>query len=146
MAALLLGVTPVWAQGAPTVDHAWARATTAQTGAAYLVVHGAGADAVTGFSTPAATTAALHRTQSVGGVMEMRPVESLPLQAGQNVKLAPGGLHVMLMGLKHPLKPGDHFPLTVSFAHAAPVTVDVTVGRAGASGPAMESMPGMKMP
>jgi copper(I)-binding protein len=111
-----------------------------------MVVHGASPDAVTGFSTPAADSAMLHRSQSVGGVMEMRAVESLPLQPGKDVKLTPGGYHVMLMGLKHPLKPGDHFPLTVSFAHAAPVTVDVTVGRAGASGPAMEAMPGMKMP
>ena len=110
------------------------------------MVHGTAADAVTGFSTPAAANAMLHRSESVGGVMEMRPVENLPLQAGQDVKLTPGGLHVMLMGLKHPLKPGDHFPLTVTFAHAAPVTVDVTVGRAGASGPAMSAMPGMKMP
>jgi copper(I)-binding protein len=147
-ALLMVSAGSVWAQGTPTVDGAWARATSAsaQTGAAYLVVHGVAGDAVTGFSTPAAGSAMLHRSQSVGGVMEMRPVENLPLQAGQDVKLSPGGLHVMLMGLKHPLKAGDHFPLTVSFAHAAPVTVDVTVGRAGASGPAMGAMPGMKMP
>jgi copper(I)-binding protein len=145
---LPLTIAPVWAQTAPVVTQAWARATapSAQTGAAYMTVHGASADAVTGFSTPAADSAMLHRSQSVGGVMEMRAVDRLPVPAGKDVKLTPGGYHVMLMGLKHPLKPGDHFPLTVTFAHAAPVTVDVTVGRAGASGPAMESMPGMKMP
>jgi copper(I)-binding protein len=145
---LALAVAPAWGQTAPVVTQAWARATSAsaQTGAAYMTVHGASADAVTGFSTPVADSAMLHRSQSVGGVMEMREVESLSLPPGKDVKLAPGGYHVMLMGLKHPLKPGEHFPLTVTFAHAAPVTVDVAVGRAGAAGPAMEAMPGMKMP
>ena len=133
------------AQTVPTADHAWARATTAsaQTAAAYLTLHSGAADQVTGFSTPVAASAMLHRSAAVNGVMEMRPVDALPLPAGQDVKLTPGDYHVMLMGLKHQLKPGDHFPLTVTFAHAAPVTTDVTVGRAGASGP---TMPGMKMP
>ncbi len=140
-----LTVAPVWAQTAPAVDHAWARATApmAQTGAAYLVVHSPSADQITGFSTPVAATASLHRSQQVNGVMEMRPVDALPIQPGQDLKLSPGGYHIMLVGLKHALKAGDHFPLTVTFAHAAPITTDVTVERAGASGPGMA---GMAMP
>jgi len=51
---------------------------------------------------------------------------------------------VMVMGLKQQLKPGDTFPMTLSFAHAAPMTVSVTVEAAGASG--ASAMPGMKMP
>ena len=43
----------------------------------------------------------------------------------------------MLMQLKHPLRQGEAFPLTLTFAHAAPITVQVAVEAAGASGPAM---------
>jgi copper(I)-binding protein len=42
----------------------------------------------------------------------MSAVESVPLPAGKAVELKPGGLHVMLMGLANPLKPGDKVPLT----------------------------------
>lgn len=133
-----LGLVPALAQPAPQLDQAWARATTAsaQTAAAYLVVRSTTADQITGISTPVAGMAALHRSQEVGGVMEMRPVDNLAVVPGEALKLSPGGYHVMLMGLKHQLKPGDHFPLTVTFAHAGPVTTDVAVGKAGASGPA----------
>ena len=134
-----LAASPAFAQTAPVIEQAWARATAAnaQTAAAYLTLHGTGADALTGVSTPAAASAALHRSQTVDGVMEMRPVGTLPLQPGQEVKLAPGGLHIMLMGLTQPLKPGDHFPLTLNFTHAGAVTTTVTVGSAGAAGPPM---------
>jgi copper(I)-binding protein len=140
--AVMLAGTPAWADTGPAVEQPWARATvpTAQTGAAYLTVHSATPDQITGFSTPVAASATLHQSMAVNGVMEMRVVASLPVGPGQDVTLSPGGYHVMLMGLKHGLKPGDHFPLTVIFAHAAPVTADVTVGRAGASGPGMAGM------
>jgi copper(I)-binding protein len=75
----------------------------------------------------------------------MRPVASLPVGPGHDVTLAPGGSHVMLMGLKQPLKPGDHFPLTLTFAHAGAVTTEVTVGRAGASGPGTAKSDGADM-
>ena len=133
---------------APSADHGWARATAAQaqTGAAYLVLHGGGGDEVTGFSTPIAASATLHRSMQSAGVMEMRPVERLPLPPGQDLTLAPGGYHVMLMGLRQGLKSGEHFPLTVTFAHAAAVTISVTVERAGAAGPHQPGMDGMSMP
>jgi periplasmic copper chaperone A len=139
--------TAASAQTGPVVEHAWARATTAsaQTGAAYLVVHAASPDQLTGFSTPIAATAELHQSHVNNGVMEMRPVASLPVGPGHDVTLAPGGYHVMLMGLKQPLKPGDHFPLTLTFAHAGAVTTEVTVGRAGASGPGSAKQGGADM-
>ncbi len=150
-AALLCAAPAAFAQTGPVVEHAWARATvaTAQTGAAYLVVHDSVADQITGFSTPVASMAELHQSRMNNGVMEMRPVASLPVGPGHDVTLAPGGYHLMLMGLKQPLKPGDHFPLTLTFAKAGAVTTDVTVERAGASGPSMvkpdANMGGMDM-
>jgi len=84
-------------------------------------------------STPVAATAEVHETTNDNGVMRMRPVPTLALEPGKSVTLTPGGYHLMLMGLKHPLKQGDSFPLTLTFAHAAPVTVQVSIAGPGAS-------------
>ncbi len=147
-AMLLAAPIGAAAQTGPVVEHAWARATAsaAQAGAVYLVVHDVGADQLTGFSTPVAAAADLHQSRMVNGVMEMRPVASLVVGPGHDITLAPGGYHVMLTGLKHPLKAGDHFPLTLTFARSGPLTTEVAVGSAGASGPKADgAMDGMDM-
>lgn len=141
---------PALAQPSPTqpvvhVDNAWARATASpgQAGAAYFTITTTAPDQLTGASTPVAQTAQLHQSRMNGAVMEMRPVPVLPVTPDHAVTLSPGGYHMMLTGLKQPLKVGDHFPITLTFAHAAPVTAEVTVLRAGASQPA--AMSGMDM-
>jgi copper(I)-binding protein len=129
------------------VPHAWARATSARNGAAYLTLVDQGAaDRLTGLSTPVASAAELHQTTAEGGVMKMRPVEGgLALAAGQTVTMAPGGYHIMLMGLKQPLKVGDRFALTLTFEHAPEMTVDVSVEKAGAMTPPTGGHEGMDM-
>lgn len=122
---------------AVSVEQPWARATApgGTTGAAYLTIlaHGT-ADRLTGASTPVAGSAELHQSTSEAGVARMHPVpDGLALPPEQKLILAPGGLHVMLLDLTHPLKQGDAFPLTLTFAHSAPLTVQVTVQAAGAS-------------
>ena len=112
------------------VDHPWARASAgaAKTGAAYLTITDQGQpDRLTGASTPVAETTELHESMSDMGTMKMRPVPGLALAPGKAVKLAPGGHHLMLMGLKAPLKAGDTVPLTLRFERAQPMTVTVTV-------------------
>jgi len=52
------------------------------------------------------------------GVMEMRQIKSLELPAKQTVKLEPGGLHIMLLDLKKPLKLGDKVPLRLTLQRA----------------------------
>lgn len=54
------------------------------------------------------------------------------LEAGATVKLQPGGLHIMLMGLKPPLKEGDRVPLTLRFDQAGEVKVELHVDKVGA--------------
>jgi copper(I)-binding protein len=54
------------------------------------------------------------------------------VEPAKPVVLAPGGYHIMLMGLKQPLKQGDAFPITLNFANAGPVTAQVTVEPPGA--------------
>ena len=67
--------------------------------------------------------------------MRMRPVQALPLAPGKPLTMRPGGYHIMLMELKQPLRRGESFPLTLTFEHAAPVTVQVPVVASSASGP-----------
>jgi copper(I)-binding protein len=125
------------AGGPPSIqiDHPWARASAgaAKTGAAYFTITDQGQpEQLTGASTPVAASAELHESMDDMGMMKMRPMAGLALPPGKPVKLAPGGYHLMLLGLKAPLKAGDTFPLTLQFAHAPPQTVTVTVEPIGA--------------
>jgi copper(I)-binding protein len=124
------------AQGVEVKD-AWARATPAgaQTAAAYVTIVSPTADRLTGVATPEAQKAELHSMTMEGGVMKMRPIDGLDLPAGTLVTLKPGGYHIMLTGLAKPLREGDTFPLTLSFANAGTQQVTVTVGKVGAMGP-----------
>jgi copper(I)-binding protein len=70
--------------------------------------------------------------------MKMLPVTALAVEPGKPVALKPGSLHIMLLGLKQPLRRGDRFPLTLTFEKAPPVTVDVAIQGPGAAGPAMD--------
>lgn len=129
------------AQNAPTiqVEQAWARASAGQirTGAAYmtLVNTGAGTDRLVQVATPIAEKAELHTHVVDGDVMRMRPVAAIEVNPGEPSVLKPGGLHVMLMGLKAPLKAGEEFSLTLIFEKAGKVQVNVAIGAAGALGP-----------
>ena len=131
--------SPAFAQPAEVaVTEAWSRATTgaAQTAAIYVTVTATQPDRLTGASTPAAATAELHQSRLEGGVMEMRPVpDGLPVAPGTPIHMAPGGYHVMLMGLKQPLRLGDHVPVTLTFEHAGAVTTQAVVAGPGASAP-----------
>lgn len=62
------------------------------------------------------------------GVMRMRQLEGgVPLPAGETVKLEPGGLHVMLIGLKQPLTEGQTLPLTLTFEEAGTLEVELAI-------------------
>lgn len=145
-----LFAAPAFAQTpAITVQNAWARATTASqtVGGVFLtIVDNGPPDRLVSISSPIAATLELHETTSEGDVMKMRPVPTLSLVTGQTVELKPGGYHIMAMGLKQALKPGNTFPVTLAFEKSVPVTVVVTVGKAGASGPAMNHGGMAKMP
>lgn len=125
------------------VEQPWARATPgrAPTGAAYLTLvnRGKDDDRLLGAASPVAAKAELHGHQAASGhaghVMEMRPVAEVQVKAGQTVVFKPDSLHVMLVGLKAPLKEGERFPLTLRFAKAGEIQVEVPVGRAGAMAP-----------
>lgn len=99
------------------------------TGAVYVTLSNSGstADALVSASTDAAQMAELHETSHDGGVMRMRPVKSIPVPAGGKTELKPGGYHIMLMGLKHDLKPGDKVAVTLKFEHGGETRIEAPV-------------------
>jgi copper(I)-binding protein len=131
------------AQDRIEVEKAWSRAAMqGRVGVVYLTIvdHGA-ADRLTGVASPVAEKAELHESFSEGGVAKMRPVASLVVEQAKPVVLAPGGYHIMLIGLKQPLKQGDVFPITLSFANAGQLTAQVTVEQPGATATMPMHMP-----
>lgn len=132
---------------APVQAHdVWARATPprASTAAVYLTLISPTNDALTGASTPVAQKSGVHETRMEGNIMRMRAVEGgLDLPAGKPVTLAPDGYHIMLEGLKAPLKPGQSVPIRLTFRNAPPLDVQAQVRPIG-TGPAA-TMPGMNM-
>ena len=101
---------------------------------AFLTIENAGADdRLVSASAEVSKVVELHSMSMEGDVMRMRQLDSIALPAGKAVALKPGALHIMLIGLKAPLKEGDKFPLKLKFEKAGEVTVQVNVEAAGAS-------------
>ena len=113
-----------------TVNAAWVRATVpGQTIAgAYLKITSASTAYLIGGSSPAAKTVELHQMSMENNVMKMRPLARLELPAGAAVELRPGGYHLMLIDVAHPLVAGERVPLklTVEDKDGRRHTVDVT--------------------
>lgn len=116
------------------VDHPWARASIGQApnGAAYMTIttEGQETDRLVGVESDAANRVELHTHLMDNGVMKMRPVEAIEIAPGEPTLLQPGGLHVMLMGLKAPLRLGESFPMTLVFERAGRVEVEVKIEEA----------------
>ncbi len=118
----------------------WTRATSprASVGAGYLTIlnSGAQADRLVSASSPRAAKVEIHTMSLEDGIMRMRPLPNgLEVPAGGEASLAPGGNHIMLIGLKAPLKEGERIPATLRFARAGTLKVHFTVAAAGAPGP-----------
>ena len=139
--ALLVIAAPAAAHdyklGALEIGNPWARATpqTAPTGGGYLTVKNTGTepDRLLSVSSPAASAVQVHEMKMDGSIMRMREVDHpLEIKPGQTVTLAPGGLHLMMMGLKAPLKQGEKVPLTLAFEKAGKIDVELDVEAMGA--------------
>lgn len=117
--AALVFSTPIRADEIITSE-SWARTTVpGQTnGALYLSIVSQQEASIIAVSSSIAHSASLHSMSHEDGIMKMRELDILPLPAKQVIKLNPGGNHIMLDGLKHPLKMGDSVPLilTIKFA------------------------------
>jgi periplasmic copper chaperone A len=124
---------PTLAQGASIqIEQPWARATPggATSGAVYMTIDNKSnaADLLTGAASDVATTVQIHEMKVAGGMMKMREIAGgLAIPANGSVSLKPGGYHVMLIGLKKPLKAGDTMQLTLTFEKAGKVAVSAPV-------------------
>ena len=88
---------------------------------------------------PASRVTELHNHINDGGVMRMRPVSGIEVKAKGEAVLKPGGLHVMMIDLKAPLKEGDSIPVTLGFDDGSSKQVDAKVVR-----PTPVAMPAME--
>ena len=107
------------------VSDPWARASilASRPGAAYLTLRSDADDRLLSATTP---------------VARMIHLDALDLPAGRMVRFAPGGMHLMLMGLAGKLDEGASFPLTLTFERAGAITVGVPVLGVAATGPEVE--------
>ena len=125
-----LHVTHARAEGIQVSD-GWARASIGpgSNSAAYLTLttDGDDPDRLIAAATPLAERAELHDHIMEDGIARMRPVDAIDVVPGEAVSLEPGGLHIMLMGLKKKLEPGMALPVTLSFEKAGEVEIELTV-------------------
>lgn len=125
--------------GALHIVHPWARATPpgAPAGGAFMKIENKGPDdRLVSASASVADAVELHEMRMDGNVMRMNKLENgVDLPAGSTVELKPGSLHVMFIGLKAPFREGEHFPLTLHFAKAGEVKVEVMIQGVGAQAP-----------
>ena len=98
------------------------------TGAVYMTFKNNGAvDRLLSASTAAASLVEVHNMNMEGGVMRMRRLDGVDLPSSGTAVLAPGGLHMMLFGLKAALRAGESFPLELRFEKAGKILVQVNV-------------------
>ena len=130
-----VGLASEFKLGALTISDPFARATAGQAtaGGGFFVVKNEGEeDRLIAAHADVATSTELHTHIHEGDVMKMRQVDAIDVPANGSVELKPGGYHVMLMGLKAPLKEGETFPLHLTFEKAGEVIINVDVGGVGA--------------
>jgi copper(I)-binding protein len=131
--ALLAGLLAACARGGPPaatarlgdleISQAFAfEPITPASGAAYFRIanHGAAADTLLAITSPAAAGATIHGRA-------MAAMTTLEIPAGGSVTLEPGGAHVMLHDYSTVPKAGGSLELTLTFAHAGPVTLSLPV-------------------
>jgi copper(I)-binding protein len=133
------GLAHDYAVGPLKIGHPWSRATPAgaKVGGGYLSIENGGAapDRLVSVSAPFAGRVEIHEMAVTNGVMTMRPLEQgVAVPAGGKVELKPGGLHIMFMELKQPLKQDERLKGTLTFEKAGAVEVEFKVEPVGSKG------------
>lgn len=118
------------AAGNIEVSTPWARATPpmASIGAVYLEIKAIStSDKLLGATTMAAERVEMHASMDNNSIVQMRPLSGIPITPEKPASLTPGGAHLMLIGLRTPLVAGTSIPLTLRFASAGDILVQVAV-------------------
>lgn len=130
---VLLGIFLLSACDAATgieVSNAWARpALKDGNGAVYFLLqnHSSGSEELTGASSDAALAVEMHETSRQGDVMQMQQVTSIPIPGKASIEFAPGGLHIMLIGLNEDLQAGDEIQVTLHFSEHEDILLTIPV-------------------
>lgn len=117
--------------GQVSIEAPWARVTLqSRPAAAYMKIRNMGdaADSIVSASTPLAERVEMHTHTMTDGVMRMRQVDAIALPAKAHTELKPGGLHLMVFGLKRQIKKGEMIPIRLKLKHAGEVEVKAMVG------------------
>jgi copper(I)-binding protein len=137
-AAIATAFVPIAAQAAPAlhVRDGWSRpAAAGGTAVGYLTLVNKGpADALVAAESPVAQKVEMHASSMAGGVMRMSRELRVDIPAGGQVSFAPGGRHLMLIGLKKAFRQGDRAPLTLRFASGARLTTELAVSPTAPTG------------
>ena len=124
-----ISVSDAWSRESPAMAHA---------GAVYMTLTNDGRedDALVGARSDVCETVELHESIMENDVMKMQPVEGgrIVVPAGASVELKPGGLHVMLIGMKQTMTPGDTFTLELEFEQSGAMELEVEIRDAGEMG------------
>jgi hypothetical protein len=119
------------------LSRGWVRAAPpgARVTAAYFELRNgtSGAVRVTGARCDLAETVEIHESVTEEGVAGMRPRAVVPVAAGESVSFAPGGLHLMLIGLERPASPGESTRLTLLLEGAPSLEAVLEVRREAAA-------------
>ena len=142
VAAILLA-TPAAAHeltvGTIEITDLWTRATPpgAQAAGGFLTLTNTGSepDRLIAVSTPVAARGELHEMAVNEGVMTMRQVEAIEIPPGETVTLAPGGFHLMFIGMSEPLSEGGEVPVTLTFETGGVIETYLHVVGVGAMAP-----------
>ena len=130
---LLIGASTATADATLEISEAWVREAppTARMMAGYMTINNTGDAAVTviSISSPDFDSAEIHRTVIEEDIARMLPVKQLEIPANSQVKLEPGGLHLMLLGAKHPVRAGETVILIIHHSGGNPYTVSAPVIR-----------------
>ncbi|WP_421723632.1 copper chaperone PCu(A)C [Bauldia sp.] len=139
LAALQTAAADMVVSGTLEIHEPWTRATppAARAGGGFLIIRNTGetADRLVGGTSPAGTVE-IHTMEITDGVMKMRELpDGLEIPAGETVQLKPGGHHIMFVDLPGPIEQGAPISVTLMFAKAGEVDVEMTVSPPGAPGP-----------
>jgi len=113
------------------IENPWVRAVppTAKNSALFMVIKNEGSepDVLVGVKSDVAKMVSIHRTVNKDGVMKMVHTDHIKIPAGSKVELKPGGYHIMLMGLKRPVKEGDLLDFTLLFKKSGEIKIKAPV-------------------
>jgi len=128
-ALIALSLLAVSAFAQVNVTAPWVRATVPAQKAtgAFMHLQSASGARLVGVSSPVASVVELHQMEMKDDTMKMQRVDGIDLPAGKGVNLASGGYHIMLMGLKRQLQPGEAVNLTLKVEHPDRKVENITV-------------------